>query len=419
MAQNQFKVVTAGDQKTASAFNDNSAFEAVRSQRGVSRPATVWQSDVAPKRDVQRPTRAEVDLAAIANNFHVLQRVAQGRRVISVIKADAYGHGLVEVASHLEHSGSSAFGVALAEEGLALRDAGLESEILVLNGVYGRSHADVVARRLTPVVYDVSQLRAFAAVALSPLRLHVKLDTGMNRLGVPIPLLRAFLDAVHDYPQLEIAGVMTHLAAADSDPDFTEYQLRRFCNALDLVRAYGHQPESIHAYNTAGLFGSVERGIQIGDTCVRPGVGLFGLAGPWRGQTELLSTLRLRTEIVALRFVKRGESVGYDRDFKTTRDSRIATLPIGYGDGLLRAASGLAEVCVGGVRCPVVGRIAMDLCTIDVTDVPDVKLADEVVIFGDPQKGEPDLRELAVAADTLPYEVMTNLAPRVPRSYRW
>ncbi len=365
--------------------------------------------------DTLRPTRAEIDLRAIAHNLGVLRGVAAGARILSVIKADAYGHGIVPVARVLEAEGVDGFGVALTEEGLELREAGVAGEILVLNGVYGGAHGEVLEARLTPVVYDLSEVDAFARAAAEdrPVMLHLKVDTGMSRLGVPHDLVELFLDGLEAHPGVRIAGVMTHLAAADTDPEFTALQLRRFDQAVSRIRARGQTPTTIHAANTAGTFlHPASRYDQ-----VRPGISLFGYAPGAEGARALRPAMRLRTEIIALRDLAPGASVGYDRTFRAEGPMRVATVPMGYGDGLMRHLSNRGAMLVGGLRCPIVGRVSMDLTTIDVSAHPGARVGDEVVVLGAQGEATLDAEEIADAAGTIPYEILTNVSRRVPRVY--
>ncbi len=361
-----------------------------------------------------RPTRAEILLDAIAHNLGVVRGVAQGSRVLAVVKADGYGHGIVPVSQKLQAEGVDGFGVALAEEGLELREAGIDRAILVLNGIHGGAHRDVVASGLTPVLYEISEAAAFHAVAGGrPIDVHLKVDTGMGRLGVPAASLAGFLTELRSFPSIRIAGLMTHLSTADTDPEFVATQLKSFAHAEGLVRRYGHNPVVRHAANSAALFRHPEAHFD----WVRPGIALYGYPGASSIDAPLRPAMRWRTEVIRLRMLEPGESAGYGRTFRAKRRTRIATLPLGYGDGLLRSASNRAEVLVGGHRCPVVGNVSMDLTTVDVSNVPDVALGDEVLLLGE-QNGESlDARDLAEATGTIPYEVLTNVSRRVPRIY--
>jgi alanine racemase len=367
--------------------------------------------------DCLRPTRAEIDLAAVAHNLRVVRSLVPHGRVLSVIKADAYGHGVVPVAKHLAAAGASAFGVALAEEGLELRDAGIEAPILILNGVVGGAHRELVARRLRPVVYEAAEARAFSAAAVAGDRdvpIHLKVDTGMARLGVPFGRLDAFLDLLDDLPRLRVEGVMTHLASADGDDEATAEQLDRFEAALVRVRARGHRPTVTHAANSAATLRHPRAHYDL----VRPGIALFGCPGAPGVDVHLKPAMRLRTEVISLRTLEPGDRVGYDGTFRAEVTTRIATLPVGYGDGYFRALSNRGEVLVRGHRCPVVGNVSMDLTGIDVTRVPGVELGDEVVLLGSQGEESITAEELARHAGTIPYEVLTNVSRRVPRFYR-
>jgi alanine racemase len=364
--------------------------------------------------DCLRPTRAEIDLAAIAQNLEALKAAVPHGRVLCVVKADGYGHGVIPVVRRLAAEGAFAFGVALAEEGLELREAGVAQPILVLNGVIGGAHRELVERRLRPVVYEAAEARAFAAAARErPVPIHLKIDTGMSRLGVPDGKLDAFLDLIESLPELTIEGVMTHLAAADTDDEYTTHQLDRFDRALERIRARGHRPRVVHAANSAGTL----RHPRAHYDMVRPGLALFGYPGAPGVSVSLRPAMRLRTEIVSLRTLAPGERVGYDGTFRAARVTRVATLPVGYGDGYLRALSNHGEVLLHGQRCPVIGNVSMDLMGVDVTDVPGAALGDEVVLLG-AQGGEVLSAEaLAEAAGTIPYEILTNVSRRVPRFY--
>ncbi len=367
--------------------------------------------------DCLRPTRAEVDLAAIAHNLRVVRSRVPHGRVLSVIKADAYGHGVVPVAQRLAAEGVSAFGVALAEEALELREAGIEAPILVLNGIAGDAHRELVAQRLRPVVYEAAEARAFAAAAVASdtdVRIHLKVDTGMSRLGVPCRKLDAFLDLLDDLPRLRVEGVMTHLASADHDDEATAEQLDRFEEALMRIRARGHRPTVTHAANSAGTLRHPRAHYDL----VRPGIALFGHPGAPGVDVDLRPAMRLRTEVISLRTLEPGERVGYDGTFRASVTTRIATLPVGYGDGYFRALSNRGEVLVCGHRCPVVGNVSMDLTGVDVTRVPGVALGDEVVLLGAQGAETITAEELARHAGTIPYEVLTNVSRRVPRFYR-
>lgn len=368
--------------------------------------------------DSMRPTRAEIDLDAIAHNLRAVRAQAAPARVLAVVKADAYGHGVVPVAMRLEDEGVDGFGVALAEEGLELREAGVRAPILVLNGVYGQAHEDVLEAGLTPVIYDLAHVEAFDRAAPDrPYRVHLKVDTGMARLGVPMRELDAFLVALARFPRCVVAGLMTHLACADTDDEATSEQLQRFEVARAKVLAAGHTPGTLHVANTAATLHRADARFDL----VRPGGAIFGAVLAPEGGPALRPALRLRTEIIALRDVEEGETVGYDRTFRAAHATRIATVPVGYGDGLLRDLSNRGEMLVRGARCAIAGRVSMDLTMLDVTDVPGCALGDEVVVLGTQRFGEREATisadEVAAHAGTIAYDVLTSISRRVPRTY--
>lgn len=374
----------------------------------------VLRSRIVPTDAVLRPTRAEVDLEAIAWNFELIRREAGGARLLCVVKADAYGHGVLPVAKRLEAQGALGFGVALAEEAIELREAGIAARVLILNGIHGSAHAEIVERGLTPVVYELHEARAFSRVAGDrPFPIHLKVDTGMSRLGVPLKRLSAFLDGLAALPNLLVEGVMTHLASADVDPVQTEEQLRRFTQALADIRARGHRPTLVHASNSAATFRHPEARFDL----VRPGIAIYGYPGADIPALPLRPAMRLRSAIISLRDIEAGDGVGYCANFVASRPTRIATVPMGYGDGYFRSLGNRAEVLVHGRRCPIVGNVSMDLIGIDVTGIDEVAIGDEVVLLGRQGSAQVTAEELAEWAGTIPYEILTNVSRRVPRFY--
>ena len=348
-----------------------------------------------------------VDLDALLANYAHIKRLVQPASVRVVVKANGYGHGLVVVAQALQANGADGLCVALVEEGLALREAGITLPIWVLNGVYGDQHAMVINAALTPIVYEPRDLHAFNAAAHASLDVHLKVDTGMARLGVLPAQLESILDILQACKNLNIAGVMTHFASADTDPETTQVLLRSFEQALEQISRRGYQPEFIHAANSAATF----RHPQSRYTTVRNGIAVYGV-GP--GLTPALS---LTSSIVSIRTLDANVPVGYHTSFQTRRPSRIATVAVGYGDGYPRSLSNLGTVLVHGSRCPVVGEVSMDLTIIDITDVPQAALGDEVVLIGEQRGTTLSAQQVADAAQVSIYELFTRLMPRLPRRY--
>ena len=378
--------------------------------------------------DAVRPTRAEVNLEALRHNLRVVQRHAAGAKVWAVLKADGYGHGAPAVARTLERAGADGFCVALLEEAIELREAGIRKSILVMGGFYADSHHEVVSRGLVPVVFDKEQIDGFARLVRGgyvdgPIDVHLKVDTGMARLGVPMNKVAALAAHLASTPEIRVAGLMTHLACADAPTtDETNEQMLRFDEATALLARHGVRPKMRHAANSAAL----GRG-QARLDAVRPGIALFGTAPRSVGDDapllqDLRQVIRVRTEIVDVRDVETGAAVGYSALWRAPRPSRVATIPMGYADGLSRQLSNKGHVLVRGRRAPIIGAVSMDMSMIDVTDLPGVALRDEAVILG-AQDGA--LGKDAILADevaghmgTIAWEVLTQISRRVPRFYR-
>lgn len=379
--------------------------------------------------DAVRPTRAEVNLAALRHNLRVIARHAGRAKVWPVLKADGYGHGAPAVARTLERAGADGFCVALLEEAVELRDAGVRAPILVMGGYYGGAYEEIVGRGVVPVVYDVSHLEGLARASRQaghPVDAHLKIDTGMARLGVRMRDLESFAAELARFPEIRISGLMTHLACAEAaagseGSDFTAEQVALFEEASTRLARAGVSPQVRHVANSAAVL----RGEALFDA-VRPGIAIFGVSPLASGGAhELRPAMRVRSEIVDLRTIEAGESVGYDALFRAARPTRIATLSMGYADGLSRHLSNRGQVIVRGVRAPIVGAVSMDMSMIDVTDVPGVGLHDEVTVLGSQEglssrdgRDALSAEEIAGQAGTIAWEVLTSISRRVPRFYR-
>lgn len=368
-----------------------------------------------------RPTVAEVDLGALRCNVGRLRAIlGPGVGIFGVVKADAYGHGAVAVARVLGPL-CQGLAVSLAEEGLELRQAGIAGPILVLGAYYDRYHSEILEAGLTPVVYDPADLDRFGAApsrrgagAGDRVDIHLKADTGMNRLGVLPADLVAALDRIAAHPRLRLSGFCTHFASADvADPDDTREQLRRFSTCLDVLDARGGRPALIHAANSAAAVRFAEA--RFGG--VRPGLALYGaLPSQAVNAPGLVPVLSLRTKIMALHQIPVGAPVSYGGRWRATRPSRVATLPVGYADGYPRHVNG-AMVLVHGRRVPVTGNVCMDMLMIDVTDVPQAQVGDVVTLMGRDGDDALTMDDLAAWAGTVNYEILCGLSKRVPRIY--
>jgi alanine racemase len=357
-----------------------------------------------------------VDLDAIVHNAQVARQYAAGAALCGVVKADAYGHGALPVARALETSGIDWLAVALVEEGLALRQGGIQTPILVLAGNFRGAYAAVVQHALTPVVSHAPDLPELARTAGSAgLDIHVEVDTGMARLGVPQADLPAFLQAVAQHPQLRVRGLMSHLAHAD-DPAHPQNaaQMRRMAEAEGLAQAAGLSLRWRHLLNSGGLLCGAEPARDL----VRCGLVLYG-AQPAVGRSyaDLRPALRWTTQPVALREVPAGTPVSYGGRWRASAPTRLATLPVGYADGFKRRLTNRGHVLVRGQRAPVVGAVCMDLCMVDVTGIPDVTVADEVVLLGRQGTDEITADMLGDWADSFAYEVLSTIGKRVPRRH--
>ena len=359
-----------------------------------------------------RPTILKVSTGAIAHNARLFREaIPAGVRMMCVIKANAYGHESVPVARALLGAGADAFAVAVVEEARVLREAGIDCPILILGGACEESLREAVAVGASQAVYDLWMLDAMQDEARRRgvrAKAHLKLDTGMSRIGVRDPqALDRLLARWQACPDVEMEGMFTHFCVADEDPAFTELQRSRFAEGLARVRAAGFRPIA-HAAATSAM---LDPALQF--DMVRPGIGLYGTGVPgFEGRLRYAQTLVTRP--IRIQRIGAGETVGYGRTFTAPRDSVIMTLPIGYGDGYPRILSNRASVLVRGRRARLAGRVCMDMIMADVTDIPGVTLDDEVVLMGaqGDERITPD--ELAAFAETIPYEIMLGFGARVP-----
>lgn len=373
--------------------------------------------------DAIRPTRAEINLANLRHNLRAVRRASGEARVFCVLKADAYGHGAKALARTLERAGADGVCVALLEEAVELRDAGIMAPILVMGGYYGRSSGDLLRHRLTPVVHDPAQIETLAQEvrhgAGEGLKIHLKIDTGMGRLGIlprDLPIVGGLLAK---NPEIQLEGLMTHFASADSDdPESLARQLDEFDAATRLIASMGFAPTVRHAANSAALLKLPRARLD----WVRPGIALFGVEPIAGIAPELRPVMRVQTRVVATRTLDPGQSVGYGSTWTARRTSHIATIPMGYADGLSRSLSNRGAVLVRGQLAPIVGVISMDMTMIDVTDIEGATTGDECVVLGSQRgpRGEVSITaaDMARQLGTIPWEVLTSISRRVPRFYR-
>lgn len=373
--------------------------------------------------ETQRPTWAEISLPALIRNFNVLRaHVSPTVQMMAVVKANAYGHGAVECARVLENEGADCLGVALIEEAIELRRGGVMLPIICLGGFQPQQAALVVAHDLTPVLYSIDAARALSACAIESnvrINLHLKVDTGMGRLGVSVAELAEFAREVSLLGNVSIDGILTHLADAESeDQSFTHLQLSEFEKVMAILGGIGVNPTFRHLASSAAIHAYP----QSWGNLVRAGAALYGMRedvfGPHGPPLALEPVMSLHTRVILLKEVPSGAFLGYGKSFRTNRPSRIATLPIGYADGLRRALGNVGNAIVRGKRAPIVGRINMDLTLVDVTEVDDPEVGDEVVLIGRIGGVTISAEEMARQAGTISYEVLCGISNRVPRIYR-
>ena len=401
---------------------------------------------LTPSRIETRPNWAEVSLSALRHNFRVLQQhLGPQVTICAVVKCNAYGHGVEECAPALEQAGASWFGVTSNDEGIVLRQCGVTARILVMCGLYPGEEEEALRYSLTPTVFRLEQVEALAAAAARlklehPAAIHLKIDTGMARLGIPLAELESFAEGVKRLPQISLEGVFSHLASSEVlDDENTARQIVRYERALGTLAEHGLQPRLRHLANS----GAVQARPTTWHNFVRPGLLLYGYEYPVTRHDGLSVTgvpplplkpvLSWKTHVLGLRDVPAGQALGYGGTFVAPAPARIAVVSVGYGDGLSRKVSihagepvapcetdpavGRGEVLLRGQRAPIVGRVSMDLTLIDVTHIAGAAIGDEVVLIGRCGNQHISAWELARSSDTVVYETLCNLSKRVPRRH--
>jgi len=368
---------------------------------------------------------AEVSLDALrANLAWIRHRVGRRVKVLTVVKADAYGHGLKQIAAVLMQAGTDYFGVANLAEARAIHSVGAGWPVLMLGACLPDEIQDAVRDQVRPTISSLAEARAFSAAAErlgTRARVHVKVDTGMGRLGARPEEAVGLARRVAALPGLELEGLYTHFASAEDDAAFSRAQAKRFLTVLDELTLAGVRPPLVHANNSAALLHEPDTTFNL----VRPGLLVYGIVPPScrrREQTGLRRRLRpalsFHARVSLVKEIPKGASLSYGRDFIAPRKMRVATITAGFADGYLRAASNRAEVLVGGRRCRVIGRITMDQTLVDVSRAPGVTSGDDAVLIGRQGSETITANELASWCGTIPWEVLTGITYRVPRLYR-
>jgi alanine racemase len=379
-----------------------------------------------------RPVWAEVSLGAIAHNLHLIRKqVGPKRNVLAVVKANAYGLGAVEISKFLAGKGVAAFGVTCSAEGIELREAGIRLPILILTGFWPGEEARILRHNLTPAIARLDQLALLERAAKkirgrnsrNKFAFHLKIDSGMNRLGISPAEIPKFIKLLADCPHVQLAGTFTHFASAD---DFNcsqnQQQEKAFADALAMLGAAGVSPGIVHMANSGAICARPDTWADM----VRPGAVLYGyhqafqpleLRAKIESEMLLQPCLSLRARIISLRDVPDGQSVGYGATFTTKRPSRIAVIAAGYADGIARSRSNRGSVLVRGCSVPLVGIISMDLSMVDVTDVPEAAIGDIVTIYGHDGEAAIEVNQVARQIGTVTSDLLCALGRRVPRYY--
>ncbi len=360
-----------------------------------------------------RPTWAEINLRSVKKNLEKVKSLVEYPvSIMAVVKANAYGHGAISVSKKLVESGIDSLAVTTLEEGLELRESGIKLPIIVLGGIQKDEIPCIIKNGLTPTVYDIEILKTLSRETKKinkKLDFHLKIDTGMGRLGIKSRDIESFANEYKKNKCLNLKGVFTHLASADNtSSDFTYNQISIFYRSLKLFKSLNVNPLYFHLANSA----AIQNYPRSHGNLVRPGIMLYG-AGEQNGNS-LYPVMKLKSRIIQLKWHEKGSPISYGGHYVTDRRSLIATVPIGYADGYIRRLSDKAFVSVKGEKAKVVGTICMDFIMIDVTDYKDIRTGDEVTLFGDKLI---TINDISNWAETIPYEIMTLVGKRVRKVY--
>jgi alanine racemase len=365
-----------------------------------------------------RPCWAEIDTAALRSNWRALrQKLAPNVQMLAVVKADGYGLGLLTVAQVAVDEGAAYLGVSSVEEGIRLREAGVQTPILILGSLFPfESFSLLFKHRLTPTIASLEAADALDQMAgerKEKCPIHLKIDSGFGRIGVSAANAPALIQQVSQKENLVIEGLYTHFASSDLDADYTLAQAKAFFAALEKVQAQGIRPRWIHLANSSALLKFPETH----GTLVRPGLAYYGVP-PYAGASSAVSlktVVTWKSRVIFIKTVPAGTSVSYARTWTAKRPTRVATLAAGYADGLPRIVSNKGQVLLGGRRVPILGRVTMDMTMVDATELPDCHVGDEAVLLGRQGQEEITAQELAEWAETNAYEILCGIGARVPR----
>ena len=371
-----------------------------------------------------RPTFAEIDLAALRHNFQQVKKaVAPGCGILAVVKADAYGHGFMDIATELEKLDVTAFGVAFLAEGIQLRKSGIDRPVLILGGIYPGQEKKCIGFNLSTAIFSPEQARLLNYVAgklYRKAKVHVKVDTGMGRLGISHAEAGAFFQKLKGMKHLELEGIISHFASADELDDdgrsFTVRQAELFSRVVAEAQGAGFSPRYVHIANSAAAFNLNLPFCNM----VRPGITLYGAlpSNDFEGRMDLQPVMQLKSRVAMLKWVEPGVSISYARRYVSGGKTLVASVPVGYADGYSRTLTNQGEVIIRGKRARVAGTVCMDWIMLDVTHIEGVSVGDEVLLLGCDRGGNCiHAEELAAWAGTIPYEIFCGISKRVPRIY--
>lgn len=354
---------------------------------------------------------AEIDFSAMRENLAVVRRHAAGKEIMIVVKADAYGHGMIQTARAMESENPLFFGVANASEARRLYEAGIKTTPYILGATLPTEREEIVARGWTPCLCSLDEIIHFNQLShQTPVKAHLAIDTGMGRGGFLPNQIPKALTTLKKAKGIELTGIGSHLPVADEDAEFTQNQFTQFDTLVENIQSQFSEPLTIHLSNSAGLLNYQSRTTNL----VRPGLMLYGISPLAAHQKELRPVMSLKTRISLIHNLPKGHGVSYGRSI-LTRNTKAAVLGIGYGDGYPRNLSDSgAEVIIAGKRCPLLGRVTMDQIIVDVSELPDCEPGDEATLFGENLL----LSELSKKAETIPWEIFTQIMPRVERHHR-
>lgn len=363
-----------------------------------------------------RPTYAEIDLSAFRYNFQQLkERVSPSTDILAVVKANAYGHGIKEISCAAVESGAKILGISSIEEGIYLRENGIKVPLLILGSIYPLENFEkIIEHNLTPTISSLNAAHYLSQIAIKKNRIqkvHIKVDTGMGRIGLRIDKAKEIIEEISTLKNIKIEGVYSHLASADFDQDYTIFQLKEFNNLINSLSPL--KIKYFHIANSSAILKYPQAHFNL----VRPGISLYGIP-PFPGANiELKPVMKFKTRIVYLKKVPAGSKISYGGRWTALHPSLIATLPVGYADGYSRSLSGKASVLIRGKLFKIVGTICMDMCMVDVSEEPQISLGEEVVLFGKQEENQIKVEEIASLIGTIPYEILCNINNRVPRIY--